>query len=146
MSTVTVSKEKLEWSLLGLRLGVFVVFLMWTVDKLVNPTHAAVILKVFYSVPDVNTSIPYIMGIVQLALILSFLVGFKKRITTAILLILHLSSTLVSFSHYLDPWAGSNLLFFAAWPMLAAVVALYFLRDYDTKFSIEKGDSTKESI
>jgi len=36
---------------------------------------------------------------------------------------------------YLNPW--QNLLFFAAWPMLAACVALYLLRDADTLLSVD---------
>jgi uncharacterized membrane protein YphA (DoxX/SURF4 family) len=138
MSTVTISKEKLEWSLLGLRLSVFIVLIMWTVDKFVNPSHSAAVMKVFYSIPDISASIAYIMGVLQLALVLSFLVGFQRRWATLIILIMHLSSTLVSFGRYLDPWAGSNLLFYAAWPMLAAIVALYLFRDYDNKFSLGK--------
>ncbi len=138
MSTVTISKEKLEWSLLGLRLSVFIVLIMWTVDKFMNPSHSAAVMKVFYSIPDISASIAYIMGVLQLALVLSFLVGFQRRWATLIILIMHLSSTLVSFGRYLDPWAGSNLLFYAAWPMLAAIVALYLFRDYDNKFSLGK--------
>ncbi|GAA0831054.1 hypothetical protein GCM10009112_15700 [Marinomonas arenicola] len=138
MSTITISKEKLEWSLLGLRLSVFIVLIMWTVDKFVNPSHSAAVMKVFYSIPDISASIAYIMGALQLALVLSFLIGFQRRWATLIILIMHLSSTLVSFGRYLDPWAGSNLLFYAAWPMLAAIVALYLFRDYDNKFSLGK--------
>lgn len=33
---------------------------------------------------------------------------------------------------YLHPFEGVNLLLFAAWPMLAACLALYALRDADT--------------
>ncbi|GAB3480202.1 MauE/DoxX family redox-associated membrane protein [Marinomonas epiphytica] len=140
MSTVAVSREKLAWSLLGLRLGVFVVFFMWTLDKFINPEHAAVVMKVFYSVPELSNSLAYLLGAVQLALIVSFLVGFQKRWATLIILAMHLSSTLVSFGRYLDPWGGSNLLFFAAWPMLAATLALYLLREYDTKWSLGKAE------
>ena len=35
------------------------------------------------------------------------------------------------------PGAVGNLLFFAAWPMLAACLALYLLRDYDRLASID---------
>ncbi|MEL0636507.1 hypothetical protein V6259_06970 [Marinomonas sp. TI.3.20] len=138
MSTITLPREKLEWSLLGLRLGVFIVLLMWTIDKFINPGHAAVVLKVFYSIPALGNSITYLIGALQLALVLSFLIGFQKRWVTLIILIMHLSSTLVSFGRYLDPWAGANLLFFAAWPMLAAIFMLYLFREYDNKFSIGK--------
>jgi putative oxidoreductase len=32
-----------------------------------------------------------------------------------------------------------NLLFFAAWPMLAACIALYLLRDQDTLLTVKIG-------
>jgi putative oxidoreductase len=31
---------------------------------------------------------------------------------------------------------GSNILFFAAWPMLGACFTLYYLRDLDTLWSV----------
>jgi hypothetical protein len=33
--------------------------------------------------------------------------------------------------------AFNNLLFFAAWPMLAACIALYMLRDLDTRWTVD---------
>jgi putative oxidoreductase len=44
-------------------------------------------------------------------------------------------STLASFGKYVAPFEPHNLLFFAAWPMLAACIALYLLRDSDTLLS-----------
>ncbi|MBD5769655.1 hypothetical protein [Marinomonas colpomeniae] len=136
MDTVSLPRERLEWSLFGLRLGVFIVLVMWTLDKFFNPGHTAAVFKVFYSVEGLSSTIAYVLGALQLTLVLSFLIGFKKRWVTLVILIMHLASTLVSFGRYVDPWSGSNLLFFAAWPMLAAVVALYLFREYDNKFSI----------
>ncbi|WOD08448.1 hypothetical protein [Marinomonas sp. GJ51-6] len=88
---VAVPREKLEWSLLGLRLGVFIVLLMWTLDKFVNPEHAAIVFKAFYSIPELSSGVSYLMGGLQLALILSFLMGFQKRWVTLVILIMHLS-------------------------------------------------------
>ena len=50
------------------------------------------------------------------------------------MLVLHAISTLSSYKMYLA--AFDNLLFFAAWPMLAACIALFYLRDLDTRFTI----------
>ncbi len=36
----------------------------------------------------------------------------------------------------LDPLTDANLLFFAAWPMLAACIALFLLCEHDTLLSI----------
>ncbi|MBR7889755.1 hypothetical protein J9B83_12500 [Marinomonas sp. A79] len=135
---LVVPREKLEWSLFGLRLGVFTVLIMWTLDKFINPDHAALVMKVFYSIPALSSGVSYLLGGLQLILIVSFLVGFQKRWVTLIILVMHFGSTLVSFGRYMDPWSGSNLLFFAAWPMLAAIVTLYLLRDLDRKWSLSK--------
>ena len=48
---------------------------------------------------------------------------------------MHAGSTFSSWQQYLDPF--NHLLFFTAWPMLAACVALYVLRDQDTLLSID---------
>ena len=40
--------KRLPLALLLLRLGVFIVMLMWTLDKLVKPEHAAKVFKRFY--------------------------------------------------------------------------------------------------
>jgi hypothetical protein len=108
---------------------------MWTLDKFFNPEHVAVIFKAFYSISDLSSGISYLLGRLQLILVLSFLIGFQKRWVTLIILIMHLSSTLVSFGRYMDPWGPANLLFFAAWPMLAAIFMLYLFREFDKKFS-----------
>jgi putative oxidoreductase len=130
------SNEKLPLSLLLLRVGVFVVMFMWTLDKFVNPAHTAAVMKKFYFLEGLGTPLIYAMGALQMLLVLGFILGYKKTWTYGIVLVLHASSTLSSFGQYLDPW--KNLLFFAAWPMLAACIALYLLRDEDTLLALDK--------
>ncbi|MDB4837035.1 hypothetical protein OAH87_01020 [Marinomonas sp.] len=137
-NNVVLSRAKLEWSLLGLRLGVFIVLFMWAIDKVLNPNHTAAVLNAFYGIEGSSATLSYILGAIQLTVVLSFLVGFQKRWVTLIVLVIHASSTFISFGKYLDPWSGVNLLFFAAWPMLAGIAVLYILREFDTKFSISK--------
>ncbi|MFT2110908.1 hypothetical protein [Marinomonas sp. 2405UD68-3] len=136
MNTVSVPQEKLSWVLFGIRASVFLVFIMWTLDKFVHPEHTAAVFKAFYAISDINPSIILLIGIIQAIIVLSFLVGFQKRWMTLTILILHLGSTIAPMARYFDPFA--NLLFFAAWPILAGIVTLYVLRDFDTKFSIDK--------
>lgn len=128
-------KNRLQWSLFSLRLGVFVVLLMWTLDKFVNPAHSARILEVFYGFSGSSDIMVYIAGGLQLLLILAFLAGLKKRITYGVIFLMHGASTLSSYAQYIDGF--NNLLFFAAWPMWAACFALYLLRDEDVKFTIK---------
>lgn len=122
--------QRLNLSLLLLRLGVFAVIAIWAVDKFVNPAHTAGVFKAFYSVEGLGANISYAMGVAQSLIAIAFLVGFKRTISYGLVVIIHGASTLISYERYLDPWTGANLLFFAAWPMLAAVV-LFILREYD---------------
>ena len=122
--------KQLTLALLLLRLGVFTVFLFWTLDKLVNPEHSAKVFSAFYGMGGLGPDIFYVLGVAQLALILAFVAGVLKTWTYGAILVLHAVSTLAAFAKYLQPF--DNLLFFAAWPMLAACAALFLLRDYDT--------------
>ncbi|MBI4206404.1 MAG: hypothetical protein HY527_15390 [Betaproteobacteria bacterium] len=128
--------QRLPLALLFLRLGVFIVMLMWTMDKLVKPEHAAKVFKKYYFIGGFDQTMFYVIGIVELVIILAFVAGFMKRWTYGIVLLLHVVSTLSTFGNYLNPW--SNLLYFAAWPMLAACFALYYLRDADTLLVLDK--------
>ncbi|GAF59021.1 hypothetical protein JCM18902_1849 [Psychrobacter sp. JCM 18902] len=72
----------------------------------------------------------YVIGAAQFILILLFVTGLFKTWTYGIILLLHAISTFSTFGLYLKPF--DNLLFFAAWPMLAACLALFLMRDWDT--------------
>ncbi len=128
--------QRLPLALLFLRIGIFIVMLMWALDKLVNPTHAANVFKKYYLIGGFGQGVFYAIGIIELALIIVFVAGFMKRWTYGAVLVLHGVSTLAAFGNYLNPWA--NLLFFAAWPMLAACFALYYLRDADTLWVVDR--------
>lgn len=128
-------QNRLQWSLLSLRVGVFIVMIMWTLDKFVNPGHSAKIFEHFYGISVSSEMIAYVLGALQLVLVLAFLAGIKKRITYGLIFIMHGLSTLSSYNQYIDGF--NNLLFFAAWPMWAACLALYLLRDQDVKFTVK---------
>lgn len=129
--------DRIAYSLFALRLGVFIVMLVWTLDKFINYEHAAAVFQRFYYLSGIGREIMLLVGAIELVIIIGFVLGLKKRITYGIVLALHAVSTLSSYNIYLNPYAGGpNLLFFAAWPMLAACIALYLLRDMDKKFSL----------
>ncbi|MEP1445053.1 MAG: hypothetical protein ABJK37_02905 [Paraglaciecola sp.] len=129
-------RGRLQWSLLALRLGVFIVMFVWTLDKFINPGHSIKIFEKFYAISGLGESIAYTLGALQLILVLAFLAGLQKRLTYGLIFLLHGGSTLSAMGQYLDPF--NNLLFFAAWPMWAACFALYLLRTEDTKFTLGK--------
>ena len=130
-------EKKLGASLLLLRLGIFVVMLMWTLDKFLNPGHAGKIFSNFYGIEGLGSGLLTVVAALQMVVIIAFLFGALRRLSYGLVLAMHTVSTLSSWRQYLDPF--DNLLFFASWPMLAACVALYLLRDHDNLLSINKG-------
>ncbi|HEY3078218.1 MAG TPA: hypothetical protein VGJ74_23830 [Burkholderiales bacterium] len=122
--------------LLLLRIGVFIVMLMWTLDKFVRPGHAAGVYKKFYQLDVSASPVFYVLGALELVLLILFVTGTAKRFSYGAVLLLHAVSTFSSYRQYLQPF--DNLLFFAAWPMLAACIALYLLRDLDTLWAVPR--------
>lgn len=129
--------ERIQKALLSLRLGVFVVMFVWTIDKFVNPQHTAAVFSKFYMVDGLSFGISYFIGAIQLVLVLGFLAGLQKKWTYGAILVMHSISTLSSYKMYLDPTEPKNLLFFAAIPMLAAIYSLFILRDQDTLLTVK---------
>ena len=127
---------RVSTGLLALRLSIFLVMLMWTLDKFVNPQHAADVYARFYFVPNLDASAMRAVGALELLVLVGFVLGYRKRLTYGAVLVLHAISTLSSHPQYLSPWEPYHLLFFAAWPMLAGCFCLYWLRDLDTKLTL----------
>ena len=121
-------QPQLGIALLALRLGIALVFIMWALDKVLVPEHAMKVFSGFCGL-DISSGFSVALGIAQLVFIGAFLAGLWKNLTYLAILVLHAGSTFSSFAKYLDPF--NNLLFFAAWPMLAACFALYLLREHD---------------
>lgn len=135
---MTHQNKSLPIALLGLRVSVFLVMFMWTVDKFINPAHAAKIYENFYFISDLESSVMLILGAFELMILAVFLAGLYKKFSYGFVLAVHAISTLSSFKQYMSPFEGPHLLFFAAWPMLAACVALFLLRDEDVLLTFRK--------
>jgi putative oxidoreductase len=132
------NRNRVGVALLVLRVTVFLVMLIWTIDKFVRPEHAISVYEHFYFLPGLGSAIVYSIGVAELILLLGFLIGFAPRLTYGLVFLLHAVSTFSSFRQYLHPFEGPNILFFAAWPMLGACFALYYLRDLDTLWSVRR--------
>ena len=130
--------SRLPIALLSLRLGVFAVMMAWTLDKFVRPGHAVGIYKHFYNITQVGQAAMYALAALETVLLLAFLFGIKRQLSYGLVLLLHGVSTLSAWQQYTHPFQDSNLLFFAAWPMLAACFMLYLMRDQDNLLSIRR--------
>ncbi|QDT12655.1 hypothetical protein [Planctomycetes bacterium K23_9] len=124
-------RSRLPWGLLLLRLGVGLVFFMWTLDKFLNPEHAALVWEKYYMMKGLGNEIVLAIGIVQMILVAAFVSGTFRTFSYGVITLLHTVSTLSAYKQYINPWEKPNLLFYAAWPMLAACITLWLLREYD---------------
>lgn len=126
--------KTLGQALFALRIGLTILFLVWALDKLINVDHAKAVFAGFYgqNAETMSSAIPYGLGVLQLVLVLAFAVGKFKTITYGALLLMHLATTIVSLKMHLDPFGVPAILFWANWPILGALIALFLLRDRDT--------------
>ncbi|HXH00879.1 MAG TPA: hypothetical protein VNI56_01630, partial [Xanthomonadaceae bacterium] len=90
----------------------------------------------FYNMGGVAEPLVYAIGSVQVLIVLCFALGVLRTWSYGLVMLMHAGSTLSSWRQYLDPFEGANLLFFAAWPMLAACIALFLLREHDRLFAL----------
>ncbi|MEX0619461.1 MAG: hypothetical protein WDZ76_07300 [Pseudohongiellaceae bacterium] len=73
------------------------------------------------------------LAAIEMVIILLFLGGVLKKYTYGAVLVFHAISTFSSFGQYLS---FDSLLFFAAWPMLAACLTLFLLRESDVRLTV----------
>ena len=132
------TESRISLSLVLLRVGVFIVMLVWTLDKFINPAHTIAVYANFYYLGDLAPAIIYTIAAVELVIIVGFVLGMFKTFTYGAVLLLHAMSTLVAYKQYFSPYEDANILFFAAWPMLAACAALFLLRDLDKWWVLQK--------
>jgi hypothetical protein len=126
--------RNLRISLLLLRLTVALVMMVWAFDKMLNPSHGAAVFESFYGLSGVGESIVRMLGAVQAVVVVAFALGLARTWTYGAMLVMHGLTTFVSFGAYLEPL--KNILFFAAWPMFAALIALFLLRGEDNLASL----------
>ena len=135
--------SNLELSLLLVRLATAAFLLVWSIDKILNQGHAQNVFKTFYFV----TPLPQILtllGVVQTVVVLAFAAGFSRLWTYGAVLLMHVISTLSTYGRLINPWGpGAQLLFWAAVPVLAAMIALFLLREDDRLLSIDAARAKK---
>lgn len=130
------SRTSLPKALFFLRITIFLVMFLWTLDKFIRPEHASSVFENFYKISGLGSFGMYLIGGIELLAIVGFVAGWMKKWTYGFVLVLHGVSTLSSYKQYLSPFEGGNLLFFAAWPMLAGCFILFLLRDEDTFLAV----------
>ena len=129
------SEQQLKIGLFLIRLSTGIFFLIWSVEKLIFPEVTQKIFSRFYMM-EISPTIAYGIGIIQTLVVLAFVAGFFKIWTYGAILGMHAVSTLSTYKELLNPYEPPNHLFWAAVPLLAALIALFLLRKEDTLLTV----------
>lgn len=131
----TPADRELETSLTLIRLAIAGFLMVWVCDKLFNADGAVkTFSKYYFGLPGDTVMVG--IGVAQLVLVLAFAAGLFKTLTYGAVTLMHAVSTLASYERYLDPLARPNILFWAAVPVLAAMIALFILRRRDRMWTL----------
>ena len=128
----------------NLRLPLFVtriliaLFLLpWVAMRFVTPDSAKGVAGKYYGpvgdLPDIAFTI---IAVLWAVLLLAFVLGFKKRLSYGLVLVLHTVGTLTTIPYLIPGTENFNILFMAALPTIGAMWLLYVLRDRDTLLSL----------
>jgi catechol 2,3-dioxygenase-like lactoylglutathione lyase family enzyme len=74
-------RNRVGVALLVLRVTVFLVMLIWTIDKFVRPDHAISVYEHFYFLRGLGSAIIYSIAIAELVLLIGFVIGFAPWLT-----------------------------------------------------------------
>jgi len=117
------------------RVSIFLFMLPWQIMRFTKPDVINNISNKYYkfSMPEIGSTIT---GVLMIALLIAFVLGFKKKISYLLVLVLHGIGTVMTIPNLIPGLEGYNQLFLAAIPALAAMLLLYCLRDEDTMLSM----------
>ena len=133
----TIHLSSLRLPLLLTRVSIFLFLLPWQLMRFSKPESINNISQKYYkfAMPEIGSTIT---GVIMMALLLAFLLGFKKRISYGLIALLHGIGTAMTIPNLIPGIDSYNQLFLAAIPALMAMVLLYCLRNEDTLLSIDK--------
>lgn len=123
-------EQKLQVGLLLIRITTGIFFLIWSIEKLIHPEITQKVFSRFYMM-EISPSISLGIGVLQTLIVLAFMAGLFKTWTYGAILGMHAVSVVSTYKELLTPYQPPNHLFWAAVPLLAALIALFILRRED---------------
>lgn len=123
--------KKIALSLLLMRLSIGAFFGIWASLKFLRPNWMEKVFHDIYQLDFITQDHALAIGLVQSFVIILFVLGIQRTYSYGLVVMMHTVGVLGSlpllmkFTHY-----PSNLLWTAV-PTLGAMVALFYLREYD---------------
>jgi len=130
------NERKLQIGLALIRISTGAFFLVWSIEKIISPEAAQRIFQKFYFL-TISNPIAVGIGIIQTLIVVIFMMGLLKTFSYGTVLGMHLVSVISTYQQLFNPYAPGNQLFWAAVPTLAAIIALFLLRDEDQLLTLK---------
>lgn len=123
------------WSLLFLRITQGGLLIWWGLDKLVNVDHGIAVARHFYLGVGASQSFLRAFGAFEIGLGLLLMLGWGRRWTYLLLLLITGITLLGVWQSVIDPWGwlfkGTNALFYPSAIIFAGSLVLWAFRDLD---------------
>jgi putative oxidoreductase len=124
-----------RWSLLFLRLTLGALLVWWGLDKLVNVKHGVEVAQHFYFGIGTGRLFLQAFGVLETALGLLIMLGWGRRWTHPLLLLITGVTLIGVWRSVVDPWGwvlqGANVLFYPSVIIFAGAWVLWAFRDAD---------------
>lgn len=140
MSALHANTLKVSGALLVIRLGLAYFYLVWGINKVLAAEQTTRLFEYFYDLA-IPANLPYAFGIAESALAVALALGFRRRATYLVALVIHSVTIVVTLGALSTPFKIEdgfpvNRMYASSLPTWAALVALYSLRAWD-RFSID---------
>jgi len=127
--------------LLLLRISIGWLLVLWGIDKIVHVEHAAAVFEHFYLGAVSAALILNILGAAEVLIGLGVVVGWMRRWTYPVTILLTAVSLLSVWKSILDPWGwkfdGTNILLYPSLIIFAGALVLWAFRD-DDPFALDR--------
>ena len=111
--------------------------LQWAIGRIVAPDQSEEIFRYFLKI-QLDPGASEIMGGAQLVVIAAFVLGFRRGVSYAAILLMNSVALAATWRYMIDPYGQfEHRLFWNAVPVVAACLVLFMLRRYDTIASVD---------
>ncbi len=123
------------WSLLGLRVSMGWLLVIWGADKIFNTAHGIAVAEKFYFGFLASDLLLPIAGLVQVLIGLAVVIGIFRKWVYGLQLLFNAASLLAVSASVIDPWGwylgNTNALFYPSLIIFAASVLLIAFKGED---------------
>ena len=135
--------RRIEIALLVIRITAAIFLGLWASLKFFRPEWTENIFKGAYNLPIVTADYAFILGILQIGVVLLFAAGAFRFWTYGLMVLMSAAGVIGSISSLANYTQYPKNLMLTSIPTLGALIALFLLRDLDNLLSVSKNSAQR---